>query len=120
MTITIVPVNTAIENFQSVFDKINLLIDLANQYAVTVDLTANGSVSTGNGFVNGIFSSTTFAATTIRGGNVQSQGTLAIFANTWSLGNSTVNTVANSTQITALIITLGNTTVGFMANTTLI
>jgi len=120
MTVTIVPVNTAIENFLSVFAKINLLIDLANQYAVTVDLTANGSVSTGNGFVNGIFAANTFAANVIRGGNVQANGTLAIFANTWSLGNSTVNTVANSTQITALNITLGNTTVGFMANTTLI
>jgi len=108
------------KNFLSVFTKINLLIDLANQYAVTVDLTANGSVSTGNGFVNGIFASNTFAANVIRGGNVQANGTLAIFANTWSLGNSTVNTVANSTQITALNITLGNTTVGFMANTTLI
>src|SRR5678815_2107665 len=106
MTVSIVPVNTAIENFQSVFDKINLLIDLANQYAVTVDLTANGSVSTGNGFVNGIFAANTFAANVIRGGNVQANGTLAIYCSTLSVGNSTVNTVANSTQITASNLTV--------------
>jgi len=115
---TIVPVNTAIENWLSVLDKINELIDFADNYTVSVDTSANGSLSTGNGYVNGIFSALTLACSTIRGGNVQANGTLTIYANLISVGNSTVNTVANSTQITVSKIVLGNTTVGFIANTT--
>jgi hypothetical protein len=120
MTVSISQVNTSIENWQSVLTKLNLVINAISSDAITANLTANGSVTTGNAFVNGIFSSNTLACNILRGGNVQANGTLAIYATTISLGNSSVNTVANSTQITVSSLVLGNATVGFSANTTAI
>lgn len=120
MTVSITSVNTSIENFLSLYNKINLLIDLANLYAVTANGSANGSLTTGNAFVNGIFGSNTIVATTIRGGNVQGTSTLTITANSITLGNSTVNTFANSTYVTTSNLAIGNATSGFRANTTAI
>jgi hypothetical protein len=117
MSILIQAVNTAVETFQSWVDKTNLLINAVSTAAVTVEPIANGSVSTGNGYVNGIMAFTELAAAVIRPGNVQATGTLTITANTLTLGNSTVNTFANSIYIKTAQVEVGNTTVGFMANT---
>ncbi len=127
MTVTIARVNTSVENFSSLYAKVNQCIDAISNNAVTVSTAANGSLSTGNGYVNGIFGSLTLTATTIRGGNVQANSTLAIYANTLalvntiSIGNSTVNVTANSTTINAAMFsTYANSTSGFTANSTAI
>lgn len=127
MTVSINLINTAAENFASMFGKLNQCINAISNNCVTVNATANGSYSTGNGFVVGIFGANTLVATTIRGGNVQGSSTLAITANTLalnntvSIGNSTVNVTANSTAIiAALVNTSSNSTVGFVANSTAI
>jgi len=121
MSVTIAQVNTAIENFQSVFDKINLVINAISNGVMTANLTANGSVTVGNAFLNGIFAANTIGANVIRGGNVQTNtGSLAIFANTWFLGNSSVNSFANSIYLYTTKVEVGNSTAGFMANTSAI
>jgi hypothetical protein len=121
MTVNIQQVNTAIETFQTWVTKTNLVINAIALACVTVGPTANGDLNTGNGFVNGIFGSNTFCATTIRPGNIHStSGTLTITANTITVGNSTVNSFANSTYISTAKLEIGNSTVGFMANTSAI
>lgn len=118
MAVSIAFVNTAIENFLSWVNKTNLLINCVSNTAVTTDFTANGGLTTGNAYVNGIFAAVTLCCTTLQGGNVQSGGgILNITANTITLGNSTVNTFANSTLVNSSVLQTGNTTVGFMANT---
>jgi len=117
MTVSIQLINTAISTFQNVFDKLNLIINAIANSVVTVDTTANGSFSQGNGFVNGIFSSNTLSCNVLRGGNVQSNGVLDIFANTLFLGNSVANAFANSTYLRTSQIVVGNTSNGFSCNT---
>lgn len=79
--------------FYSWLTKTNQAIDA---FTETVTLKANtaGDMSTGNGFVTGIFGSNTLVATTLRGGNVQSSSIITISTNA-HIGNS-------SSQITTL------------------
>jgi hypothetical protein len=98
VSINIQLVNTAITNFQQFFDRVNLVINALANGVVTANSDANGSVTIGNTFLNGIFAANTIGANVIRGGNVQTNtGSLAIFANSIFLGNSVTNAYANST-----------------------
>lgn len=105
MAKVITPVNVTTDTFSVLIAQVNALIDAISTEIVTANNEPNGSLTTGNGYVNGIFSSVTFAANTIRGGNVQSSQPLTISSNVnvtgdvWRLGNSTVNAVINSTSI---------------------
>jgi hypothetical protein len=77
-------------------------VDVTNQLAnalsetLTVSLTANGDLVTGNSQVNGVFGSTTLAANTIRGGTVNTSANLTISSNVNFTG---ANTNLNSTNI---------------------
>lgn len=90
MTVALTSINTAADVWQVLINRVNSLIGYAGNSFVTVDGTANGSVSTGNGFVNGVFAAVTLGVGTLRGGNVQSSATLNVSSNV-SVGNSTAN-----------------------------
>lgn len=92
--------------FQSWVDRTNELIAAANTEFVTANTDANGSVSIGNVYINGIVYSGTLCTSALRGGNVQSTGVLNITSNVsmptgtiLSIGNTTVNVYANSSTI---------------------
>ena len=62
------------ETFTTLVAKANTVIDHLATSVVTTGLTANGDATTGNAFVVGILGATTVAASTIRAGNVQTNG----------------------------------------------
>lgn len=106
MTKQISVVNTAADTFQVWIDKTNELITASNTEYVTANTNANGSVSIGNVYLQGILFSTTLTTSGIRGGNVQSSANLSILSNVtinassnFTLGNSTVNVYANSSSL---------------------
>jgi hypothetical protein len=72
MTINVPQINTAADTFGSWVSRTNQIAGIISNNAVTVDSTANGSLSTGNGFVNGYFGATTITTSFLKGGNVQS------------------------------------------------
>jgi len=78
-------------NDDTFFSWIGKTNDMLTAYSETVTVKANtaGDMSTGNGFVTGIFGANTIVATTLKGGNVQSNSSLTLISNT-NFGNSTV------------------------------
>jgi len=71
-----------------------LLYSLTNEI-VTANNEANGSLTTGNGFVVGILGANTIVVpSALRGGNVQSSNTLNITSATIASGNLTINASA--------------------------
>lgn len=114
MSKSIATIDVSSDTFQTLIAQVNAAIDLLATEVVTANNEANGAVTTGNGYVNGTMSALVFAANTMRGGNVQSSQTLNITSNlnltgnTLSIGNSTVNAVANSSAFT-----LANSSVTF-------
>jgi hypothetical protein len=137
MATTVTPVNVTTDTFETWVTRSNTLIDLMSLYVVTANNEANGSLTTGNGFVNGIFGANTIVIPgELRGGNVQSSQALVIGQSasqnnsfTYTIGNSTVNSFANSLvlrigsatsniQIDEDNINLGTATVNLQINTT--
>lgn len=118
MAISVTTVNTASDTFQIWVDKYNALSNAISTVVVTANNDANGSLTTGNAFVNGIFSSTTLAVPTLRGGNVQTANVLTISSNVTFTANllQLANTVsinlgtffANSIYIGGNTLTLSN------------
>lgn len=112
MTKSITPIDTANDTFQIFIDRVNEIINVVNTEVVTVNSSVG--VSTGNGFVNGIFGSNTLVTSFLRGGNVGTSATLTITSNVQvntavlSIGNTTVNT-----RIEAANITIANSTVDY-------
>ncbi len=100
MSINIQIINTAIVSFQGWIDRTNLIINAMANGVMTANTNANGSVTTGNSMLIGIFAANTIHANVISGGNVQSNlGSLSVFCNSIFLGNSLTNAIANSTYI---------------------
>lgn len=92
-------VNTITDSFQNWIDKTNVLLDAYSTKIVTVAANSSGDVTTGNGTVNGNFAANTLVAVNgLRGGTVTTSGLLSISSNV-SIGNSTVNTVINTTTL---------------------
>lgn len=76
-------------------DRTNLLCHLMSTQVVTANSLSTGSITTGNGFVNGIFSAQTFAVNvSLRGGNVNSSANLSIISNANFTGAS-INATSN-------------------------
>lgn len=90
-------VNTSTDTFQNWIDKTNVLVTALTE-SVTIASNTAGDMTTGNGFVTGIFGANTIVASTLRGGNVQSNSSLTIASNT-SLGNSSVNVTLSHNSI---------------------
>lgn len=77
-------------NSDTFFSWLGKTNDVLGAYAETVTVKANtaGDMTTGNGFVTGVFGANTLTATMIKGGNVQSNSVLLLASNT-NVGNST-------------------------------
>jgi hypothetical protein len=104
MAETVSLINTAADGFQTWVDRTNTLLTIMSSRALTANSSANGAVTTGNTLFLGIFAGTLLAANTLRGGNVQTSGPLTIssnviFSTQYAIGNSTVNALANSSQL---------------------
>lgn len=113
MAKTLSSVNTAADTFGVWANKLNLVVNAIATEVVTVNANANGALTSGNGYVDNIFSSLVFAANTLRGGNVQTTATLTVSSNvniatgnTLSVGNSTTNA-----SLTEALLRLSNSTV---------
>lgn len=108
MSLSTANVNTSTDSFQNWIDKTNVLLDAYSTTIVTTSANSEGGTTVGNAYINGIFSSNTLVARDgLRGGNVSTSGVLSISSNV-SIGNSTVNTVFNTTTIdTDLALTVG-------------
>ena len=80
MSRTIATVNVAADNWQDLFDLYN---NVATTFLDVVTIAGNtvGDVTTGNGYVNGIFGSLTLIANTVRGGTVAAAANLTVSSN---------------------------------------
>jgi hypothetical protein len=112
MTVAIPQINTAADTFEVWIDKTNNAHAAISNNMVSVDLTAPGSLSSGNGHVNGVFSANTLAANVVRGGNVSATSNLQISSNVW-VGNSTANVWIGFANV--VVDTMVVNTVGFHA-----
>lgn len=108
MTIAAANIATS-DTFQTWLTKTNILLDALSNTIVTVSTSTFGN-TTGNGYVNGIFGSSTLVANTaLRGGNVTVSNTLNITSavsvtNTFLV--STALKVGNSTSNVQIVANL--------------
>lgn len=98
------------DTFYSWLGKTN---DTLGAFAETVTVKANtaGDMTTGNGFVTGVFGANTLTASILKGGNVQSNSTISFTSNV-NIGNSSleVNTLqANISHVKSALHTTTNT-----------
>jgi hypothetical protein len=96
MARSVANVNIAVDTFNGWVTKTNILLDALTNEIVTANSQANGALTTGNGFVNGVFGANTIVVPAVlRGGNVQSSNTLNITSNV-VIGNTiTINSSAS-------------------------
>lgn len=95
MSFNLTPINISADTFEVWVNRTNSIISALNSNVVSADATSNGSITTGNSFVNGIFAATTLVAVSgLRGGNVGTSNTLNISSNV-----SFTNTVYFSANI---------------------
>lgn len=80
-------VTVAGQTFQNWFDKTNQALDIISTDVVTVKANTAGDVTTGNGFISGVFGANTIVGTVLRGGNVTSTTSLTVTSNV-ALGNT--------------------------------
>jgi len=105
---TISAVETSNDNFDDVFTIVN---EMANAFLVTTTVASNttGDITTGNGFVNGIFGATTVVATNIRGGTVATAAHITLLSNV--VANGAQINVSSNVYINSANVTVGNSTV---------
>jgi hypothetical protein len=115
------------DTYQNLFTKLNEAITALNENAITVDPSSNGSVSTGNGYVDGILGVANLQVGALGGGNVQSSANLQIVTNTIfsssvliNLGSLTFTTgllkVGANVQFSNTGWLIGNSTVNITSN----
>jgi len=111
MAKTLSVVNTSTDSFLTWITRTNEIVNALAQEILTANTTTG--LTTGNGFVNGIFGSNTLVATTLRGGNVSTANVLYIGSNVvvnstlFTVGNSSVNSTINSSVATITTINAG-------------
>jgi hypothetical protein len=112
-------INVSTDFFQTWIDFTNSL--LAYTATDVVSVNTAGGTTTGNGFVTGYFGANVLFCSNLRGGSLSTPATLNIIsnvvftANLITIGNSTINTIANSTYIQTgniytAALTVGNST----------
>jgi len=109
--------------FQVWLDKTNLIINTLATEIVTANNNANGAVTSGNAYMSGILFANTLTTSGLRGGNVQSAANLAILSNTAVTGfisATTQLTIGGNLVINTGTFTLGNSTVNTLANSSVI
>ena len=111
------------DSFGTWLERTNTLATIATQNAVTVDATFSGSLSTGNGYVNGYFGANTLIARDgIAGGTLTAGNTLNLLTNTAfvyagaNLASFNANGIYSNTVVTTnsiyLVANGGNVTIG--------
>lgn len=97
-------------NSDTFFSWLGKTNDTLSTFAETVTIKANtaGDMTIGNGFVTGVFGANTLTATTIKGGNVQSNSVLSIASNTL-IGNSSSEVVTLHNNVVHTKATVYNT-----------
>lgn len=88
------------DTFYSWLGKTN---DMLFQFRKTVTVESNtaGDMTTGNGFITGIFGSNTITASIIKGGNVQSNAAVLIASNT-NIGNSSLYVTTTFSNVASI------------------
>lgn len=81
MSKPIAQVNINLHTFFDWIDITNLVVNTIATEVVTVNSSANGGMTSGNGYVNGIFGATAIVAPTLRGGNVATPGNINVSSN---------------------------------------
>ena len=76
------------DTFTISYDRINDVINAVSTVVCTVNTHANGGLTTGNGYVEGIFGGRNLCANTIRGGTVETPGLLTILTDTEFTGDT--------------------------------
>jgi hypothetical protein len=124
MAYAVANVNIATDTFNGWVTKTNLTLHQLTNYIVTANNEANGSLTTGNGFVIGILGSNTICVPSqLRGGNVQSTNTLNITSNVVVGNTFTINSLANfayfntNTSIQAANVYVNATNITLYSNT---
>lgn len=109
MSKTLSSINTAADTFQNWIDRTNSIITLLDTEVVTAN--SAGALTTGNGFVNGVFGSNTLVATYIRGGDLTTNSVLTFQTNTTFSANVLISqqlSVINSVSFSNNLIVTGN------------
>lgn len=109
MTITLTPVNTTTGHWQDLYNLTNAIVTAFAQNVVTADASANGSSTVGNTFISGTVGIVTLGVGTLRGGNVQSSGTLTLGSNV-SL-NTAFSFISGNAIVNSTTISVGNVVV---------
>jgi hypothetical protein len=125
MAITVTPIQNN-QTFGAWLSTTNRLANIISQNTVTTDGSSGGSLTTGNGYVNGFFGANyLYVNTGLVGGNVSTNGQILVLSNTFFqystanllsvTGNTTVRAitaVVNSFAITSNTVSItGNTTI---------
>jgi hypothetical protein len=121
MTKTLNEITLAGDTFITFVDKTNYAINAISTECLTANTDANGSLTVGNTFLNGIFSSNVVAVATLRGGNVQASNVMLITSNVNFTGSqvnvaANINFTSSNTYISGLFTTIANNS--FKANST--
>lgn len=109
------PINVAADTMEVLITLANNMVDAFATETLTANTDANGASVTGNSHINGIFSGTTIAVGTLRGGNVQtSTGAINVAANL-ALGQGNIVSIGGTTNavINSSTLTLANSTASF-------
>lgn len=94
--------NVSTDTFSQWLTKTNEVVNSLKTEIVTANTIAGGSVTTGNAFVNGIFTAAELTANTVlRGGNVTTSNTLNITSNVVVGNTFTINASAESISLLA-------------------
>lgn len=93
MSKTYTPVVISTDTF---LNWLTLTNDMAGGFADVITIAANtiGDVTTGNGFVNGIFGANTLVLTNIRGGSIDTPGPMGVTSNV-NFNGGQINTTSN-------------------------
>lgn len=108
MSRPIANVNPNHDSWSVLLERVNDMAYTFTNFAVTTFPNTAGAVTSGNGFVTGIFGSTTLVAgTALRGGTVASPGALNVISNTAFTGEtvnvSSVTTLSGNTNISGAL-----------------
>ncbi len=96
MTINVANVDVTVDTFSVLVTRVNQMADAFTNHTVTLDSSAFGNNSSGNGFVSGVFGANTLiAGTSLGGGSVNQSANLNVISNTSFQSNVTFSNIVN-------------------------
>ncbi len=100
------------------YTKTNQLLTALGSTVVTANGAAAGAVTTGNGYVTGIFGATTLTANTVRGGTVDVPAALTLGSNLSV--NASFSIIHGNLTINSTFLAIGNSTASLTSNSTVL